>query len=182
MLKNIYAQRNEARVAKLKQQLEKTKMQECDSMDAFLMKIKDPKEQLLNNDDVAAVSFYSSCRSSLREYQSQANRDVLNSGDEAFVTLSKLKAKKDKNKVTFLLKEMMPQLPMMRRRKAAITIANQAMTLVNVKRGKMVKRRKNKLIFKLPPLLVKKKHTLLNMSEHSPYTRCMIPQRMIYVY
>ena len=122
MLKNIYAQRNEARVAKLKQQLEKTKMQECDSMDAFLMKIKDPKEQLLNNDDVAAVSFYSSCRSSLREYQSQANRDVLNSGDEAFVTLSKLKAKKDKNKVTFLLKEMMPQLPMMRRRRnGAIT-------------------------------------------------------------
>ena len=36
----------------LKQQLEETKMQAGDSMDAFMTKIKDFKEQLLNIDKV----------------------------------------------------------------------------------------------------------------------------------
>ena len=52
MLKKLYAQRNEAIVAMLKQQLEETKMQAGDSMDAFMTKIKDFKEQLLNIDKV----------------------------------------------------------------------------------------------------------------------------------
>ena len=52
MLKNLYAQRNEARVVMLKCQLEETRMQEGESMDAFLTKIKNFKEQLLNIDEV----------------------------------------------------------------------------------------------------------------------------------
>ena len=52
VLNNLYAQRNEPRVVMLKQQLEETKMQEGDSMDAFMTKIKDFKEQLLNIDKV----------------------------------------------------------------------------------------------------------------------------------
>ena len=39
VLKNLYAQRNEARVAMLKRQLEETRMQEDESMDSFLTKI-----------------------------------------------------------------------------------------------------------------------------------------------
>ena len=86
------------------------------------------------------------------------------------------KANQNENKITFLLKAMMSRLPMMRRRrKGALTIVNQAMTLMNVERRKLVKRRKNN------PLLVMTKHTLLNMSRNSPYTQCMIPQRMTHV-
>ena len=62
------------------------------------------------------------------------------------------KANKDENKVTFLLKAMMPRLSMMRRRKCGIIAINQAMTLANVEKGKLVKRRKNKSVLVLPPL------------------------------
>ena len=44
MLKSLYAQRNEARVSRLKRQLEETKMWDDYSMDAFLTKRKDFKE------------------------------------------------------------------------------------------------------------------------------------------
>ena len=123
VLKNLYAQRNEARVAMLKRQLEETRMQEGESMDAFLTKIKDFKEQLLNIDEVISdkqlvskvlaalpdsyqgfattirlltrgkesFSFDELISLLLQEFQSRANRDVLNSGDQAFVTSSKFK-------------------------------------------------------------------------------------------
>ena len=52
VLKNLYAQRNEARVAMLKRHLEETMMQEGESMDAFFTKIKEFKEQLLNIGEV----------------------------------------------------------------------------------------------------------------------------------
>ena len=50
------------------------------------------------------------------------------------------KASEDENKITFLLKAMMPQLSMMRRRKGEIIFVNQATTLMNVERRKLVKR------------------------------------------
>ena len=52
---------------------------------------------------------------------------------------------------------MMPQLSMMRRRKSKIIFVNQATTLVNVKGGKLVERRKNEPVLVLPPLLVRRK-------------------------
>jgi hypothetical protein len=107
----------------LKRQLEETRMQEGESMDAFLTKIKDFKEQLLNIDEVISdkqlvskvlaalpdsyqgfattirlltrgkesFSFDELISLLLQEFQSRANRDVLNSGDQAFVTSSKFK-------------------------------------------------------------------------------------------
>ena len=52
MLKNLYAQRNEAKVVTFMRQLEETTMQEGESMGTFLTKIKDFKEQRLNIDEV----------------------------------------------------------------------------------------------------------------------------------
>ena len=107
----------------IKRQLEETRMQEGESMDAFLTKIKDFKEQLLNIDEVisdkqlvskvlaALPDSYQGFATTIRlltrgkesfnfdelislllqEFQSRANRDVLNSGDQAFVTSSKFK-------------------------------------------------------------------------------------------
>ena len=39
-------------------QLKETRMQECDSMDAFFTKIKDLKEQLLNIDEVISNKLF----------------------------------------------------------------------------------------------------------------------------
>ena len=44
VLKNLYAQRKEARVVMFKRHLEATKMKHSDSMDTFLTKIKDFKK------------------------------------------------------------------------------------------------------------------------------------------
>mgnify|MGYP006889261874 CR=1 FL=1 len=59
------------------------------------------------------------------------------------------KANKEENKITFLVKAMMR-----RRRNDAIIVINQAITLENVEKGNLVKRRKNNLVLILPPLLI----------------------------
>jgi transposase InsO family protein len=51
-LTTLYQARNEARVAYLRKQLESEHMNEGDSMDSFLTKIKDLKEQLISADEV----------------------------------------------------------------------------------------------------------------------------------
>ena len=52
VLCTLYQARNEARVAYLRKQLESEHMNEGDSMDSFLTKIKDLKEQLISTDEV----------------------------------------------------------------------------------------------------------------------------------
>ena len=133
----------------LKRQLEETRMQEGESMDAFLTKIKDFKEQLLNIDEVisdkqlvskvlaALLDSYQGFATTIRlltrgkesfnfdelislllqESQSRANRDVLIVVIKLLLPLPSSKANKDENKITFLLKAMMPRLSMMRRRR-----------------------------------------------------------------
>ena len=51
-LATLYQARNEARVAYLRKQLESEQMNEGDSMDSFLTKVKDLKEQLIAADEV----------------------------------------------------------------------------------------------------------------------------------
>ena len=51
-LTTLYQARNEARVAYLRKQLESEHMNEGDSMDSFLTKIKDFKEQLIFADEM----------------------------------------------------------------------------------------------------------------------------------
>ena len=56
VLATLYQARNEARVAYLRKQLESEHMNEGDSMDSFLTKIKDFKEQLISADEVLSDS------------------------------------------------------------------------------------------------------------------------------
>ena len=56
VLATLYQARNEARVAYLRKQLESEHMNEGDSMDTFLTKIKDFKEQLISADEVLSDS------------------------------------------------------------------------------------------------------------------------------
>ena len=56
VLATLYQARNEARVAYLRKQLESEHMNEGDSMDTFLPKIKDFKEQLISADKVLSDS------------------------------------------------------------------------------------------------------------------------------
>ena len=56
VLATLYQARNEARVAYLRKQLESEHMNEGDSMDTFLTKIKDLKEQLIFEDEVLSGS------------------------------------------------------------------------------------------------------------------------------
>ena len=55
-LATLYQARNEARVAYLHKQLEREHMNEGDSMDNFLTKIKDLKEQLIATNEVLSDS------------------------------------------------------------------------------------------------------------------------------
>ena len=55
-LSSLYQVRNEARVAYLRKQLESEHMNEGDSMDKFLTKIKDFKEQLIAADEIVPDS------------------------------------------------------------------------------------------------------------------------------
>ena len=56
VLATLYQARNESRVAYLRKQLESEHMNEGDSMDTFLTKIKDFKEQLISADEVLSDS------------------------------------------------------------------------------------------------------------------------------
>ena len=56
VLATLYQARNESRVAYLRKQLESEHMNEGDSMDSFLTKIKDFKEQLISADEVLSDS------------------------------------------------------------------------------------------------------------------------------
>ena len=56
ILSTLYQARNEARVAYLRKQIESEHMNEGDSMDSFLTKVKDLKEQLIAADEVLSDS------------------------------------------------------------------------------------------------------------------------------
>ena len=110
-----------------KQQLEETNMQEDYSMDAFLIKIKDFKEKLLNINDMSSDKQLVSCRSSkfisrhytrlltshkesfsfdelisllLQESQSQANQDIFIVVIKLLLPHTSSKANKDKYKIS----------------------------------------------------------------------------------
>ena len=178
----------------LKQQLEETRMQEGESMDTFLTKIKDFKEQLLNIDEVisdeqlvskvlvALLDSYQGFATTIRlltrgkesfnfdelislllqESQSQANRDVLNSGDQR-PTRTKIKYdassfhNEKKKKRCNYCRKLSHDSSECRKRKAS------------------EEKKKHAGLSNTRLRVEGKKHTLLDMSVHSPYTQCMIP-------
>ena len=88
------------------------------------------------------------------------------------------KVNKDKNKITFHLKAMTPRLHKMRRRKGAITVSKPGHDISECQKRKASGEKKKQAGLSVTTST----QTLLNMSRHSPYTWCMIPQRMTHVY
>ena len=86
----MYAVRNEARVAYLTKQLEDVCMAESESMDVYITRIKDLKEQLANIDEIIPnLSLISTLLKSLPE------------SFQSFATTLRLVAKGNPNMYTF---------------------------------------------------------------------------------